>query len=57
MPESEPVIVQRECKVCGYQWYPRSPERPRICPRCKSARWDVGRRFPPRLPQAQAALA
>jgi len=29
------------CERCGKDWIPRSAEeRPMICPRCKSARWD-----------------
>lgn len=55
MTTSEAVIVARACKACGHAWYPRSPERPRICPKCKSARWDIGRKFPPR--PAAAAVA
>lgn len=32
-----------ECKKCGHIWLPREGTgRPRICPKCKSARWDVG---------------
>ena len=37
-------IDRQSCKCCGYAWYPREPGRPRVCPQCKSARWDVGRR-------------
>lgn len=25
---------------CGHEWFPRTPERPRVCPKCKSANWD-----------------
>ena len=28
---------------CGHEWVPRNlhqVERPRVCPRCKSANWD-----------------
>jgi predicted Zn-ribbon and HTH transcriptional regulator len=26
---------------CGHEWLPRDPtERPRVCPKCKSANWD-----------------
>ncbi len=32
-----------ECKKCDHVWLPRATtEKPRICPNCKSARWDVG---------------
>jgi len=28
---------------CGHEWLPRKgdrPERPAVCPKCKSPRWD-----------------
>jgi len=26
---------------CGHEWLPRNKdERPRVCPKCKSANWD-----------------
>jgi predicted Zn-ribbon and HTH transcriptional regulator len=28
------------CKRCGYTWRPRKVDV-RICPKCKSARWDT----------------
>lgn len=33
---------------CGHEWVPqdlRAEERPRVCPRCKSPRWDKPYRF------------
>lgn len=27
------------CKQCGHGWRP-TVERPKVCPRCKSYRWD-----------------
>lgn len=33
-----------ECVRCGHQWVPLREEPPRICPKCKSAYWDVPRR-------------
>ena len=27
------------CRHCGYQW-PQRTEKPVLCPRCKSRRWD-----------------
>jgi len=41
-----------ECLLCGHKWLPRSLERPRVCPTCKSSRWDVGKR--PRKPRSDA---
>lgn len=46
-----------ECKICGHRWYPRTPERPRVCPRCKNARWDRGRARPPIAEQRAQAQA
>jgi Zn finger protein HypA/HybF involved in hydrogenase expression len=31
------------CLRCGHRWVPRQTDV-RICPKCKSARWDVPRR-------------
>ncbi len=25
---------------CGHEGLPREPEKPRVCPKCKSANWD-----------------
>jgi predicted Zn-ribbon and HTH transcriptional regulator len=33
-------LPQFECKRCGHKWYPRKPEKPRVCPKCKSPYWD-----------------
>jgi len=30
-----------ECVRCSHTWHPRKEERPRICPNCISAYWDV----------------
>ena len=29
-----------KCLHCGHEWAPRLPQRPGVCPRCKSYRWD-----------------
>ena len=39
--------VAYRCR-CGHEWAPRSlrnPERPRTCPKCKSANWDRPYKF------------
>lgn len=28
------------CLRCAHTWYPRRPERPAVCPHCKSPYWD-----------------
>ena len=33
-------IIMGECKQCGYQWIPRSLNRPARCPKCQSKAWD-----------------
>jgi predicted Zn-ribbon and HTH transcriptional regulator len=25
---------------CGHEWIAKAEERPRVCPKCKSPRWD-----------------
>jgi predicted Zn-ribbon and HTH transcriptional regulator len=35
------VITSKHCEHCGYSWYPRSPNRPVQCPRCKKMDWDI----------------
>lgn len=39
-----PVIEPLCCTRCGGTWYPRTPKRPDVCPRCKSKYWDKPRR-------------
>jgi predicted Zn-ribbon and HTH transcriptional regulator len=35
-------IEKLKCLRCGYEWYPRTPGRPYVCPnpKCHSPRWD-----------------
>jgi predicted Zn-ribbon and HTH transcriptional regulator len=33
-----------QCERCGHKWAPREEERPRVCPKCKSAYWDTARK-------------
>lgn len=36
------TVMGYVCERCSYQWIPKNPDvRPRVCPRCKSAWWDV----------------
>ena len=49
--EPQPNTVQitvtgYRCR-CGHQWVPRvfTTERPRVCPKCKSANWDRAYQF------------
>lgn len=41
MPEIEMKVKGYKCNNCGHTWQPRSnKEKPLICPKCKSSRWD-----------------
>jgi len=34
------MLLGCRCR-CGHEWLPRdSAERPHVCPKCKSPRWD-----------------
>jgi predicted Zn-ribbon and HTH transcriptional regulator len=37
------IIVPEKycCKKCDHSWVPRNELYPRVCPRCKSAWWDI----------------
>ena len=40
-------VTAYRCR-CGHEWVPhnlRSEERPRVCPKCKSANWDRAYQF------------
>ncbi len=38
----EPVQLMRyNCFKCIHSWLPRTEKRPKVCPKCKSAWWDV----------------
>lgn len=57
MAERGRILRERICKLCGHRWFPRTLDRPRICPHCKSARWDVGRKYPKPEPPSSEARA
>ncbi len=35
-------IVVLQCHRCSHKWYPKTPNRPKVCPnpKCKSPYWD-----------------
>ena len=38
------MLLGCRCR-CGHEWLPRAKgERPAVCPRCKSPRWDKPKR-------------
>ena len=40
----EIVVLGCRCR-CGHEWISREQERPRVCPKCKSANWDKEKRW------------
>ena len=38
------TVAGHKCERCGHEWVPRPGDTPRICPKCKSARWDTPRK-------------
>lgn len=44
--EQNIVMKKYTCERCNHSWLPRSEEKPRVCPFCNSAYWDVPRRNP-----------
>ena len=37
---SIPIIEKLHCTRCLGSWYPRTPNKPAVCPKCKSRYWD-----------------
>jgi len=42
---AEITLKGYQCERCEHKWVPRDEERPRVCPKCKSAYWDVPRKI------------
>jgi predicted Zn-ribbon and HTH transcriptional regulator len=34
-------IKELTCKACGYKWWPKRPQLPKVCPVCKRTTWRV----------------
>lgn len=34
------IMKKYTCKKCNHLWYPRTPNKPVLCPLCKSSKWD-----------------
>lgn len=43
MDGSVVVLPVLACSACGHRWSPRRPLAPKICPKCKSPRWNRSR--------------
>lgn len=39
-------IDEAHCQRCGHLWHPRLPGKPRRCPDCGSACWDLPKVMP-----------
>jgi len=50
MTAARVTIVQKyegwKCERCAHTWKQRGQDRPRICPKCKSASWDIPKKRP-----------
>lgn len=48
-PKGQPGCVETSvlgCRCrCGHGWIARNREKPRVCPKCKSANWDRPKKF------------
>jgi predicted Zn-ribbon and HTH transcriptional regulator len=46
-PKAIGQVLLPGCRCrCGHEWLPRqSEEKPRVCPKCKSANWDRPKLF------------
>jgi len=38
------ILPQLACLRCQHTWIPRKPEKPMVCPDCKSPYWDIPRK-------------
>lgn len=34
------MIEEKTCKRCGYIWYPKTPNTPKVCPNCNNRKWN-----------------
>jgi len=41
MPKIIIQIKGYKCERCEHEWIPRKNSNPIICPKCKSAYWDI----------------
>ena len=37
------TIQMLKCANCNYEWYPRTPVLPKVCPNCKHRNWQKKR--------------
>ncbi|QJW98753.1 hypothetical protein FTUN_6348 [Frigoriglobus tundricola] len=58
-PEDKPLgmvpLIGCRCR-CGHEWLPReATDKPRVCPKCKSANWDRPKQFERKASASQDA--
>ncbi len=34
------MMKRYKCTRCLHSWYPRTENKPKVCPKCKSPYWD-----------------
>lgn len=34
------VLTKLGCTRCEHEWFPRTTESPKVCPKCNSPYWD-----------------
>ena len=44
MKQETMTVIKRICLRCGHEWWPRTPEEPLICPKCKTPYWNRERK-------------
>ncbi len=44
MGQKEIKLYEYTCERCFHKWIPRTTEKPRVCPKCKSPYWDRKRK-------------
>lgn len=37
------IIKKLRCVACHHEWFPKSPEPPICCPKCRRADWKDGK--------------
>jgi len=37
------VEMNLKCNRCNHSWYSRTPNNPKVCPKCKSPYWNKKR--------------
>lgn len=38
------IVICATCQRCGHEWQPRDVDKVKVCPKCKTAYWDIPKR-------------